>query len=70
VKSNLELQMYLQHSLTEAEVERFRRITKDRVDFALENLEIKNLEADSIALYKGNPDLIFPTRAWDSVMLF
>jgi hypothetical protein len=54
-----------QHRLT-----RLQSLIKERVDFALENLEVKHTEGDSMILYRGHPDLIFPTRIWDGVRLY
>lgn len=70
VKSNLELQLYVRGKVSSEQADQFMRLIRDRVDFALENLEVKNLDTDSVILYRGHPDLIFPTRTWDSVRLY
>lgn len=48
-------------------------IAKDvasKVSFALDNAETKTIGIDKFLLYQNNPDLVFPTRVWDSICLY
>ena len=70
VKSNLELQLYLRQEWLSLRTDSLMQSMRERVDFTLENIEQKVLDKDSIALYRWNSGLVFPTRTWDSIQLY
>lgn len=70
MRSNLELQLVTTAEHNSEQIDRLVEKMRDLVGFNLENIEIKRMGVDSLSLYNNDPDLVFPTRLFDSVPFF
>jgi hypothetical protein len=70
VRSNLELQIVTKNEHETEKVNELVERIEDLVWKNIENIEHKKLGIDAISLYNNNPDLVFPTRFFDSVTFF
>lgn len=70
VRSNLELQLVTATETSPEKIEWFVKQIRDLVGFNLETIEIKRMWTDKLSIYNNNPDLVFPTRFFDSVAFF
>lgn len=70
VRSNLELQIVTTVDHSSERVARVTERLRDLVGFTIENIEHKKFWIDTLSIYDGNPDLVFPTRFFDSVTLY
>lgn len=52
------------------EIQSIVKRIRDTSSFIIADLELKNIESDQMSLYGNNPNLIFPTRVWDSYQLW
>lgn len=68
VVSNMELVFAWQSN---EEMKRLKEYVESRVSFIIDNYEFKNTSWNSsLVLYNNNPNLVFPTRIWDSINLW
>lgn len=70
VKSNLEIQIVTTSNHSEAAVNQVLSRVSSYVGFSIENIEHKKMGAERLSLYNNDPNLVFPTRFFDSVIFF
>ena len=70
VRSNLELQLITTIDHNPEKVDELISRIRDLVGFNIENIEHKKMWIDTLNLYNNKPELVFPTRFFDSIAFF
>lgn len=66
--SNTEICIF--HNTGKENIDSLSTRIRETMSFIIANVEIKHIGEDAVTLYKNDPNLIFPSRVWDSCRLF